>query len=150
MSDMDEVYRRKAENEDYFLTRRRVVMERNPNTKVRVKQSFKDDTDINAIMRKYSSGSLVAHLARSQPRYGDFSSGADFMDCMMKVKSAEAMFAELPAHVRSYVDNDPAKLLDLVFDPSRVDEVRKLGLIPPAEESPAVVVEESTPTGGGA
>lgn len=105
-------------------------------TRSRTKQSFKDDTDVNAIMRKYLSSGLVSHMNRQQPRYGDFSSGVDFKEALDSVRDAEARFLELPSHVRDYVDNDPAKLLDLVFDPARVEEVRKLGLIPPGEETP--------------
>lgn len=105
----------------------------------RTKQSFGPDSDVNAIMRKYLSTGLVDHLNRAEPRYGDFSEASDYLTAMSMVREAQLRFESLPSKVRDYVDNDPAKLLDLVYDVNRVDEVRALGLIPPSEVTGVVV-----------
>lgn len=98
----------------------------------RTKQAFKEDTDINAIMRKYLATGLLTHQARVEPRYGDFSSSVDYLTALNMIKDAQDRFMELPSKVRSYFQNDWGKLLDCVYDPSRRKEVEDLGLIPPS------------------
>lgn len=101
------------------------------------KQSFKDESDVNLIMARYLKTGILESQMRQVPRYGDFTSAEDYHSCMNRVRAAEELFMRLPAKVRDYVDNDPKKLLELVFDPARVDECRELGLIPEIKEPPA-------------
>lgn len=103
-------------------------------TRSRTKQSFIGETNINRIMEKYYTTGLVSHINRREPRYGDFSNAPDFMTALNRVKEVQQLFADLPSKVRNACDNDPGKLLELVYDPARVEEVRALGLIPPGEE----------------
>lgn len=126
---------------------RRVRVLTDVGTRSRTKQSFGPDTDVNAIMRKYLSTGLVDHMNRSEPRYGDFSDATDYLTAMSMVREAQLRFDSLPAKVRDHVDNDPAKLLDMVFDVNRVDEVRALGLIPPSEVTGVVVPPADLPVG---
>lgn len=102
-------------------------------TKSRTKQSFVGETNINRIMEKYQRTGLVSHWARQQPRYGDFTNATDYLTAMQQVRNLEALFAELPSKIRNYCANDPAKLLELVYDPARKEEMKALGLIPPGE-----------------
>lgn len=90
-------------------------------------QSEIENSDIHAIMAKHLSGALVDFNQR-MPRYGDFTGSTDLMDAMLRVKEASESFAQLPSEIRDYCQNDPAKLLDLVFDPARVEECDRLGL----------------------
>lgn len=115
----------------------------------RTKQSFKEESDINAIMRRYLSGQTdVVMRRRTEPRYGDFTSASDFFTAMTKVKEAEMLFMELPAEVRAHVDNDPGKLLELVFDPERREECAALGLL--SEAGLASLATELAGASGGA
>lgn len=100
----------------------------------KTKQSFAEETDINAIMRKYLATGILEHQNMSPPRYGDFTSADGYLSAMNKVKRAEELFAGLPAKVRDHVENDPSKLLALVFDPKRREEAAELGLVDPKEE----------------
>jgi len=104
------------------------------------KQSEKDSTDVNLIMDSWiHAGAAVAgHLNPGVGSYGDFSSGIDYHAALDAVKAADAAFMSLPPQVRSHVDNDSGKFLDLMFDPGRSDEREKLGLAKPK----AVVVPE--------
>lgn len=95
------------------------------------RQAHASETDVNSIMKKYLSSGLWAHVARQPPRYGDFSSGLEYHEALNKIRAAEEVFEELPSKVRNYVQNDFGKLLDLVYDPARRDELRELGLLPP-------------------
>lgn len=99
----------------------------------RVKQSFAGDSDVNAIMRKYSNTGMLSYQNRTEPRYGDFSSGEDYFSAMVKVTEAQRLFMELPANVRQYFRNDPAELLNCVFDPARKEEAARLGLVSEAK-----------------
>ncbi len=108
----------------------------------RTKQAFKEDCDINRIMRKYKKTGVIDHLAPSRPSYGDFESSADYQLACNQVIAAEDAFAELPSHIRDRMDNDPGKLLDFINDPSNAAEAFELGLTsvspapPPAEPGP--------------
>lgn len=103
----------------------------------RTKQSFKDATDINAIMRKYLVSGVVPTLNPAAPMFGDFTDVGDYHSCLVRVRNAEAAFLELPSHVRDAVGNDPEQLLALVTDPERRAEAEELGLF----EKAAAVVE---------
>lgn len=92
------------------------------------KQSDIEHSDIHAIMRKHAAGGLVDFQQR-EGRYGDFTQGADLLDAMLKVDQATEAFMELPSEVRDYFKNDPANLVDAVYDPARVDELERLGLL---------------------
>ncbi len=95
------------------------------------KLSEQDSTDVNLIMDSWISGGLAvaSHLNTAEGRYGDFSSGVDFQSALNAVSAARAEFMKLPAKVRAHVDNDPGAFLDLVYDPSRRDELEELGLV---------------------
>lgn len=112
-----------------FRERVRVVTE--VGTVSRTKQSMAASVDINAIMRKFLATGILTHQKSSEPRYGDFSSGMDYHTALNKIQDAQDRFDDLPAKVRAHVDNDPGKLLDLAFDPTRRSEMEELGLIPP-------------------
>lgn len=123
----------------------------------RTKQSFKDGSDSRAIVRKYLSTGNVDVLMqnRGTARYGDFTSSRDYLEAMSQLRRAQELFEQLPSAVRDYVDNDPAALLDLVHDPERIEEVRKLGLIPeveapaPVPAPPAAPAAPTPPVDGG-
>ncbi len=96
-----------------------------------VKRAEQDSTDVNLIMDSWiHAGAAVAgHMNPRAGTYGDFSSGMDFHATKNAVLEAESDFMSLPPKVRTYVENDPGKLLDLVFDPERRKELEELGLV---------------------
>ncbi len=98
--------------------------------RVMTKQSHAAETDVNAIMARYvAHGTGVAHVNRRSASYGDFSSGLDYASALNQIRSAEADFGRLPAHVRAHVRNDPGEFLNMVFDPERRDELEGLGIV---------------------
>lgn len=112
----------------------------------RTKQSFLKETDVNTIMGRWRTTGHIDHLAKSPPRYGDFSSATDYLTAVNKVKAAEVAFGELPAEIRQRMDNDPGVLLDFLSDSENQEEAVALGLVDaPPEPEPA---PEPTPTGG--
>ncbi len=111
--------------------------------KSRAKQSFKDECDINNIMKKYEKTGLVAHTARYQGRYEDVTTAVDLHTAMDICASAEEAFMSLPASIRKRFENDAGKFLDFVQDPENLEEVRSMGLgRPPEKPSVSEAIKE--------
>jgi len=125
----------------------------------RTKQSFREECDINNIMKKYQVTGLLTAVNKHQPQYGDVT-GVDFQTAMTTIVQAEQMFGDLPSSVRKRFQNDPAEFLGFVNDPDNRDEAVKLGLIvepspetpgapaAPAEPAPTPEAPQATPTPG--
>lgn len=111
----------------------------------RTKQSFKDECDINVILRRYAATGQLDHLNLRTPLYGEIQP-VDFQQAMGLVVEARAMFQALPAEVRDRFQNDPAKLLAFVSDEKNRPEAERLGLVVKKSTPPAPapeVVEKS-------
>lgn len=93
----------------------------------RTKQSFKEEVDINTIVRRFNLTGQLPTDVRA-PTYADFEDLFDFRDAMDAIRSAQESFAEMPANVRYRFHNDPAEFVDFCSNPDNVDEMIKLGL----------------------
>lgn len=102
-----------------------------------VVQSFKDECDINVIMKRYEKDMLLEHVNEYQGQYGDFSEVPDYHTAMNFVRQADEMFMTLPAGIRKQFDNDAGEFLAFVSDPSNKDKMIEMGLA-----RPEVVVSE--------
>lgn len=92
-------------------------------------QHFKDECDVNNILRKYESTGLVTHVANGTPSYGDFSSVLEFQEAQNILIEAQDAFDALPASLRKRFDNDPALMLEFIENPDNREEAEKLGLL---------------------
>lgn len=92
-------------------------------------QHFKDECDVNNILRKYEATGLVTHLANGTPSYGDFSSVLDFQQAQNLLIEAQDAFDALPASLRKRFDNDPAVMLEFIENPDNREEAERLGLV---------------------
>jgi phage internal scaffolding protein len=101
-------------------------------------QHFKDECDINNILRQFNITGLLPESPLS-PRYGDFTGISDYHSALNQVIAAEDEFMALPAQIRSRFDNDPAKLIDFLDNSENRDEAIKLGLVNQPAELPQVV-----------
>lgn len=103
----------------------------------RTQQHFKEECDINTIVKRFGISGVVPGAAR-MPEYGDFTAATDYQTALNSVLEAQAEFMKLPAHVRKAFDNDPQQLLEFVSDDANRAEAEKLGLVPakPAAPSP--------------
>jgi len=99
----------------------------------RTKQSFKDECDINLIMRRYQQTGAISHLASQPPRFIDVAEGLDFQQALNQVIAAEQAFGALPAAVRDRFGNDPGQLIEFVSDSKNREEARRLGLLRPED-----------------
>jgi len=91
-------------------------------------QQFKDECDVNHIMKKYITTGEIHHLNRKQGVYADMSEIKDYQGMLHTVMEAQEAFQSLPADVREKFKNDPSKLIEFVQDPKNYDEGVKLGL----------------------
>lgn len=92
------------------------------------KQSFKDEVDINTILKRFGVGYEMPATPRV-PMQGDFTHITDFQSAQNAIVKAREMFDEYPAHIRSKFDNDPRKFTEFCLDPENREEMKELGLL---------------------
>lgn len=111
------------------------------------KQAFKDECDINRIVRRFIK---TGQIPRGRPgaAFGDFTGVGDFQAMQNKVLAARVAFMQLPAAVRARFGNDPAQLIEFLGDKANQAEAVRLGLAEKPEVVPDVPkVEKSAPGG---
>lgn len=102
----------------------------------RAKQSMKDECDINKIIPNYSKTGLITHVNTIQGHYGDFADVDEYQISLNNVLAAQDAFLELPAKIRARFANSPYEFVEFATNPDNLDEMRKMGLAPPAEPDP--------------
>lgn len=93
----------------------------------RTKQAFKDECDINNIIKRYTLPTILDSFEAIDHQFGD-TTGIDYQDYQLKVAAGKTAFEELPAKIRLEFANDPAKFLDFVHDPENADRLVELGI----------------------
>ncbi len=97
--------------------------------KGRVKQSFREESDVNVIMARWRKTGILPTGTAKQPMYGDFSNAVDYQTARQAVDEAETSFMALPAKIRTRFENDPYKLLEFMENPENAAEAIELGVI---------------------
>jgi phage internal scaffolding protein len=97
-------------------------------------QHFKDETDINNILRQFNITGLLPENKLS-PRYGDFTGISDYQSALNAVIAAESEFDALPAQIRARFNNNPEELIQFLENDKNYDEAVKLGLVEKPEAS---------------
>lgn len=113
-------------------------------------QQYKDECDINVIMKRYSTTGLLPLGTTKTEVYDDFSQAGDYLEAMLILKNAQDQFNELEANVRLRFHNDPAEFLEFVHNPDNLEEARKLGMLtaqapPPPQPAPTGTVPVTAP-----
>jgi len=107
----------------------------------RTKQEFKDECDINNIIKAYKITGQIAHISANAAKgvYMDLPEPTDYQESLNIIRQAEQSFDSLPAKIRDRFKNDPTQFLDFLKDPKNRDEAMDLGLIdrPPIPVAPA-------------
>lgn len=101
----------------------------------RTKQSFKDECDINTIMRKFGVTGQLPQNVRA-PMYGDFADVFDYHSALNAIAKARESFDRMPAVVRARFHNEPEEFVDFCLKEENRSEMEKFGLLIP---KPAVV-----------
>lgn len=102
----------------------------------RTKQSFKDECDVNQVMRQWERTGQIGHVSEFTPQYGDFTNVDDYHAAVNQVNEAEAQFDALPAKIRKQMHNDPRVLMAFLDDPANEDLAIEMGLLPPKPTLP--------------
>lgn len=134
----------KVEMRSYFSGRARV--QKSFKGRGRTHQEFKDECDINSILKKYTKTGLLPHLVKSEPKYGDFSSALSYKESLELVLFAQEQFAALPAETRARFQNDPVQFLAFAEDPKNGAELIKMGLATAAESAKASPPSQPAPS----
>jgi len=95
-------------------------------------QEFKDECDMNLILKKYG-----IYAAANAPAmvFRDVSHGYDYLEAFNAVQEANEAFAALPADARRALDHSPLRLMELSQTPEGVAQLVKMGFgNPPSEE----------------
>jgi len=103
---------------------------KDPGSKSMTQQQFRDECDINVIMKRYErSGTLPEGISGAQPQFGDFSDVPDFQTIQNTVVAVQMAFNRLPASTRARFDHSPQKALDFLSNSENTPEAFKLGMI---------------------
>lgn len=92
------------------------------------RQAFKDECDINNILKRYEKTGTLPDLIKQNPQYGDFSTAGTFQESLEIVRHSERQFSALPSAVRERFGNDPAKFLEFATNKQNNEELVKMGL----------------------
>lgn len=96
-------------------------------------QHFKDETDINRIVKQFVATGMVNATTRQALDPQTFYDVMDYQSALEAVRAADEVFMQLPAELRERFDNDAAAFVDFASDPVNLSEIRALGLgkLPP-------------------
>lgn len=74
---------------------------------VRTKQSFKDECDVNKILKKAQRAGGLSHVQKyPEAVYGEFNTEVDLLTAHERIGKANQIFADLPSEVRREFNND--------------------------------------------
>lgn len=107
------------------------------------RQEFKDDCDINRILKRFQLTGALSHFARFAPQYMEVSCN-DFQEAQNLMIRARQMFDALPSAVRKECAT-PEGFLAFVSDPANAERMAELGLRERKPNDPAPPVVPSTP-----
>ena len=86
-------------------------------------QEFKEECNINVLLKKYTVQANLLGLPLSQvipqptsDNFGDFTNVDDFQTAMNKVAEINNMFSNLPSDIRAQCDNRPENFLRMCSD----------------------------------
>lgn len=99
------------------------------------KQSFKDECDINNILKRFERTGQLPELIKQNPQYGEFADAPAYQDALNLVLHAQEQFDALSSKVRERFNNDPTKFLEFASNPQNGEEMVRLGLATKRERS---------------
>ena len=115
----------------------------------KTQQQFKEECDINNIMKKFAKTGELPHMMKTEPRYGEFADVPDYLEAMNTVAHANEQFAALSSQVRKRFGNDPQEFLAFATNGENAEEMIKMGLAtrrPMPQESESVGEPSPTPS----
>lgn len=99
----------------------------------KTQQQFKNDVNVNNIMKKYHATGQITHLNNRQGAYADISNAQDYFTSLTTIKQAGEAFDQLPSGIRKKFNNDPGELLEFIHNPNNFDECVEMGIFDPKQ-----------------
>lgn len=99
----------------------------------RTKQEFKEESDINNVIKKFKQTGMVTHVSAMKAQYGDFSDITSYKEAVDLVHESNDSFQALSSSIRKRFENDPEKLMEFIMNPENKEEAEKLGLLQKVE-----------------
>ncbi|AZL82866.1 internal scaffolding protein [Apis mellifera associated microvirus 23] len=96
-------------------------------------QQFKDEVNVNNIMKRYQRTREITHLNNRRGVYADISNAQGYFESLNVIRKANEAFDQLPSPIRARFSNDPAALLEFIHNPDNYDEAVKLGIFDPKQ-----------------
>lgn len=106
--------------------------------KSKTMQEFKNEVNINSIMKKYNATGVVSHIMKDQPMFDDVSELMSLQDALNLKNVSDQNFLKLPSKIRARFNNSAVNMIDFLNDSSNYDEAVNLGLV----DKKPVIVEE--------
>ena len=95
----------------------------------RTKQQFKDESDINTIVKKImKTGVMPENVNQGLAQYGEFDSLPDYQEMRNRIAGAQQLFDALPSKTRAELHNDPQRMIALSETEDGRAQLVKLGL----------------------
>lgn len=93
----------------------------------RTKQAFKDQCDINKILKKAQQTGSITHLQKyPEMVYGEFDGEFDLLTAQNLLARGGEIFADLPSETRREFNNNPAEYLAFVNNPENRGRLKEL------------------------
>lgn len=105
-------------------------------------QHFKDECDINYLLRHYND------IPCPPPVYGDCSKYTDLQSAIDLINVAKEDFQNVPSEIRARFSNNPVEFFNFCNNPDNLEELRNLGLAEKPTTVPldVTVVGDTKPT----
>lgn len=100
------------------------------------KQQFKDESDINLILKKFEKTGLIGYLNENPVSYADVSELGSYQDALSIVMAAQELFNNLPSAVRDRFANDPSKFVEFAENPANGQAMIDMGLATLVQSEP--------------
>jgi phage internal scaffolding protein len=113
----------------------------------KVRPEFKDEMDLNNILKKYQTRDIPEHLKR-QGVFADYSSYTDLGQHLENIQSVQERFDMLPSSTREKFQNDPIQMLTFLQDANNDEESISLGLKPKINSTLDASSQVAAPTQG--
>lgn len=104
----------------------------------KTQQQFKEECDMNRIVKNAERGIAPRFLARGVPQFGDFSNVPNLMEAHNIMQRAQEAFMNLPAALRLELGNDPTRINELTREQAERFKLTKPTPPPPADPAPPV------------
>lgn len=103
----------------------------------RTKQEFKEECDLNVLMKRYERTGVLPTARIGNPMYVDAADLPSYQESLKIVRDAHESFEALPSRVRAQFENNPEAFVAFAADPANKDQLREWGLGKPQEPRPA-------------